>query len=245
MSRFREDRIFFLRRQEAGGRQCGFRGSDDRQKNVKVSEEMRKRKETDSESGYCRRFPMRPGKYYAGENRPVSVREIFPERGARETPVPSGVFGKKAAGTALRFHKSLPEYRETPLISLSHLSRELGVGGIYVRMRAAGSDSTPLKGLGGAYAMFRILCRRLGLDPEKADFGTFRRRRSGKRVSQITFATATDGNPGKGVSRAAKLFGCSTPGVYAEGFFSGAGTGDSESRPGGSGDYRRKTMTVR
>ncbi len=88
--------------------------------------------------------------------------------------------------------------------------------------------------------MFRILCRRLGLDPEKTDFGTFQEAEIRERVSQITFATATDGNHGKGVSWAAKLLRVQCQGVYAEGFFSGAGTGDSESRPGGSGDYRRK-----
>ena len=120
---------------------------------------------------------MRPGKYYAGENRPVSVREIFPERGAgrlRSRPE----FSAKTAETALRFHKSLPEYRETPLISLSHLSGELGVGGIYVKDESWRFGLNAFKGLGGAYAMFRILCRRLGLDPEKRTLELFRRRRS-------------------------------------------------------------------
>ena len=85
---------------------------------------------------------------------------------------------KKPAETALRFHKSLPEYRETPLISLSHLSRELGVGGIYVRMRAAGSDSTPLKGWAAHTLCFAFCAGVWGWILRKRTLELFRRRRS-------------------------------------------------------------------
>ena len=63
------------------------------------------------------------------------------------------------------------------------------------------------KGLGGTYAMFRILCRALGLDPEKADFSEFRKTEVREKTAKYTFVTATDGNHGKGVSWASELFG--------------------------------------
>ena len=170
---------------------------------------MRKEKRNRFGIGVLQKIPDEAGEVLCRREQTSLSAGDFSGARRRETPVPSGVFGKKAAETALRFHKSLPEYRETPLISLSHLSGELGVGGIYVKDESCRFGLNAFKGLGGAYAMFRILCRRLGLDPEKADFGTFQETEIRERVSQITFATATDGNHGKGVSWAAKLFGCS------------------------------------
>ena len=170
---------------------------------------MRKEKRNRFGIGVLQKIPDETGEVLCRREQTSLSAGDFSGARRRETPVPSGVFGKKAAETALRFHKSLPEYRETPLISLSHLSGELGVGGIYVKDESWRFGLNAFKGLGGAYAMFRILCRRLGLDPEKTDFGTFQEAEIRERVSQITFATATDGNHGKGVSWAAKLFGCS------------------------------------
>ncbi len=170
---------------------------------------MRKEKRNRFGIGVLQKIPDETGEVLCRREQTSLSAGDFSGARRRETPVQSGVFGKKAAETALRFHKSLPEYRETPLISLSHLSGELGVGGIYVKDESWRFGLNAFKGLGGAYAMFRILCRRLGLDPEKTDFGTFQEAEIRERVSQITFATATDGNHGKGVSWAAKLFGCS------------------------------------
>ena len=63
------------------------------------------------------------------------------------------------------------------------------------------------KGLGGTYAMFRILCRALGLDPGKVDFSEFQKADVREKTAKYTFVTATDGNHGKGVSWASRLFG--------------------------------------
>lgn len=56
--------------------------------------------------------------------------------------------------------------------------------------------------------MFRVLCDKLGLDPEKSDYNTFQREDVKRKTSEIAFVTATDGNHGKGVSWASGLFGC-------------------------------------
>ena len=58
----------------------------------------------------------------------------FPKRSGQ--PLCSAAcFGPEAAERARCFHRSFPEYRETPLISLSHLACELGVAAIHVKRR--------------------------------------------------------------------------------------------------------------
>ena len=113
-----------------------------------------------------------------------------------------------AAEEAGRFHRSLPGYRPTPLVSLPCLASKLGVRGIYVKDESARFGLKAFKGLGGAYAMYRILCEKLGLDPRKEDFASFQREEIREKAASFTFVTATDGNHGKGVSWAAGLFGC-------------------------------------
>ncbi len=62
---------------------------------------------------------------------------------------------EKAAKHAMRFHRSIPQYQETPLVSLKELSTRLGVKGIYVRNESLRFGLKAFKGLGGTYAMFR------------------------------------------------------------------------------------------
>ena len=117
-------------------------------------------------------------------------------------------FSEAAAQDALRFHRSLPMYRETPLVSLSCAAEQYGVAAICVKDESARFGLKAFKGLGGSYCMFRILCEKLGLDPATTDYGSFLREDLRRACASIEFATATDGNHGKGVSWAAKLFGC-------------------------------------
>ncbi len=128
-----------------------------------------------------------------------------------QEPVPgpdlSG-FSGQAAAEALRFHQSLPDYAETPLVSLGCLSAQAQVKAVFVKDESARFGLKAFKGLGGSYCMFRILCERLGLDPAESDYRTFLREDIRQACGGITFVTATDGNHGKGVSWAAKQFGC-------------------------------------
>ena len=82
------------------------------------------------------------------------------------------------------------------------------VRSVLVKDESARFGLNAFKGLGGSYCMFRVLCERFGLDPETADFSSFRGETIRKACAGIEFATATDGNHGKGVSWAAGLFGC-------------------------------------
>lgn len=62
---------------------------------------------------------------------------------------------EEAAKHAMRFHRSIPQYQETPLVSLKELSTRLGVKGIYVKNESLRFGLKAFKGLGGTYAMFR------------------------------------------------------------------------------------------
>ena len=117
-------------------------------------------------------------------------------------------YDEEAAQNALRFHRTLPAYQETPLVSLSCAAELYRVRSIFVKDESFRFGLNAFKGLGGSYSMFRILCDRLSLDPLSTGYTSFMNPELRERCSGIEFVTATDGNHGKGVSWAAKLFGC-------------------------------------
>ena len=126
-------------------------------------------------------------------------------------------FDETIAADTLRFHKSLPGYAPSPLISLSKHAAACGIKGIYCKDESHRFGLKAFKGLGGSYAMFRILCEKLGLDYRNADYHDFQKEEVRKLCSGFHFVTTTDGNHGKGVSWAAKLFGCSATVFMPEG----------------------------
>ena len=106
------------------------------------------------------------------------------------------------------FHEKMPGYEKTDLVSLSNLAAKLHVKGIYVKDESDRFSLKAFKGLGGSYAMFRILCEKLELDPENTSPRELIEKISDSKDEKIEFATCTDGNHGKGVSWAAGVFGC-------------------------------------
>ena len=119
-------------------------------------------------------------------------------------------FTQAAADDAMRFHRSLPGYSGSELVSLDAAAAKYGVRGIYVKDESSRFGLNAFKGLGGSYAVFRTLCDRLGMDPKTAVFSDFLADGVREKCREITFVTATDGNHGKGVAWAARLFGCSS-----------------------------------
>lgn len=120
----------------------------------------------------------------------------------------SDIFTQTEAREALRFHQSLPSYRITDLVSLTDTAKLYQVGAILVKDESSRFGLKAFKGLGGSYSMFRILCEKLSLDPRTTDYGAFLDEDIRQQCQQVEFVTATDGNHGKGISWAAKLFGC-------------------------------------
>lgn len=86
----------------------------------------------------------------------------------------------------LAFHTTLEDYKPTPLVELNNLAVKFGVKKIYVKDESFRFGLNAFKALGASYAMHRLLEQ----DP-----------------SIETFCTATDGNHGRAVAWAAKMFG--------------------------------------
>ena len=105
-------------------------------------------------------------------------------------------------------HASLKEYKETPLVSLPALAARLGVKGVYVKDESYRFGLKAFKGLGGVYALSRVVCKKLGLDIATTTFADLQKPEYKEQVQKLVFVTATDGNHGKGVAWAAKQLGC-------------------------------------
>jgi diaminopropionate ammonia-lyase len=128
------------------------------------------------------------------ENQRASLEEA---RAAVDRLLPSGISGEANA-----FHAQIPGYETTPLKSLSQLARRLGVGNIWVKDESARMGLNAFKALGGSFAIYRFICKKLDL-PALSFLGLMSddvRRRLGN----LTFTSATDGNHGKGLAWAAQ-----------------------------------------
>lgn len=103
-----------------------------------------------------------------------------------------------------RLHESLDVYTVTPLVELKNFAAAKKIRTLYVKDEATRFGLKAFKGLGGIWAIYKIISRELGLENPTLD-EIFSRRAE---LDKLTFITTTDGNHGKGVSWAAGLFGC-------------------------------------
>ncbi|GMO23959.1 MAG: diaminopropionate ammonia-lyase [Spirochaetaceae bacterium] len=104
---------------------------------------------------------------------------------------------------AHKFHSSFPQYKETPLVKLDALARQLGLGGLYLKDESWRFGLNAFKVLGGSYAIARYIAQKTGRDIGEFDYKTLISDELKKKLGDITFYTATDGNHGRGVAWAA------------------------------------------
>jgi diaminopropionate ammonia-lyase len=102
------------------------------------------------------------------------------------------------------FHTGFPEYHPTPLCSLTDLAEKLGVSGIYVKDESYRFGLNSFKVLGASFAIANCLAKRLQEELSSLNFSTLISEEMHKRLGEITFVTATDGNHGRGVAWTAK-----------------------------------------
>jgi diaminopropionate ammonia-lyase len=91
----------------------------------------------------------------------------------------------RASAGAREFHRSLPGYVSTPLVSLPRLATELGVKRVLVKDESSRLGLPAFKVLGASWACHQVLKRRPG----------------------VTLVTGTDGNHGRAVARMAAQLG--------------------------------------
>ena len=102
-----------------------------------------------------------------------------------------------------KFHRSFPQYQETPLVNLTHLAEYFGIKGIFIKDELFRFDLHAFKVLGGSYAIAKYIAEQLGKDISEIDYNTLVSDETKRKLGDITFYTATDGNHGRGVAWAA------------------------------------------
>ena len=110
------------------------------------------------------------------------------------------LFNVDVARRAMKFHRDIPGYRMTRLVALPHLASMLGIGGIYIKDEAQRLELNSFKVLGGSYAVSRYIQKKLGLTDEETTYDYLASEECHKRLGDITFAAATDGNHGRGIA---------------------------------------------
>ncbi len=126
---------------------------------------------------------------------------------SHETWQADNLFNVETARRARHFHRQLPSFRQTPLVSLSHLAHMMGVEGIYVKDESQRLELNSFKVMGGSFAIFRFLQKKLGLDDDKMTYRFLISKECHDMTGTLTFASATDGNHGKGIAWASRMLG--------------------------------------
>lgn len=109
-------------------------------------------------------------------------------------------FGMETAEKARCFHRSFPEYKETPLVELKALSKRLGVSSIRVKDESVRFGLNAFKVLGGSYALGSFIAKKLGVDLSELPYERLISPEVREKLGPITFVTATDGNHGRGIA---------------------------------------------
>lgn len=108
---------------------------------------------------------------------------------------------------AMEFHKSFPQYGETPLARLEHMAEYLGLSQVYIKDESYRFGLNAFKVLGGSFAMARYIAKQTGRDVSDLPYSVLASEKLRKEFGQATFFTATDGNHGRGVAWAANKLG--------------------------------------
>ena len=116
-------------------------------------------------------------------------------------------FGADVTARAVAFHEGLPTYAPTPLADLKGLAAVLGLGRLAVKDESGRFGLSSFKGLGASYAVACYLAQYLGLPAGAMTYENLTQPEQRDRLRKVTLVTATDGNHGRGIAWAAKIFG--------------------------------------
>ena len=129
----------------------------------------------------------------------------YPRQAKPDTDL--SAFSLEQARKARDFHASFDVYAQTPLTALPGLAKALGVESIHVKDESYRFGLNAFKVLGGSYALGRYIAKRLGEDIADLPASRILSDEVRKRLGEVTFVTATDGNHGRGVAWTANRLG--------------------------------------
>jgi threonine dehydratase len=113
---------------------------------------------------------------------------------SRRSPASAPDLASDLAGV---FHRKLPGYAPTSLISLQPLAEEIGVGAVHMKYEGGRLGLSSFKILGASWGSFRAVTQRYGL-PLDSDVDTVK---SALAAAPTPLLAATDGNHGIAVAR--------------------------------------------
>jgi diaminopropionate ammonia-lyase len=106
----------------------------------------------------------------------------------------------------LAFHQRLPGYAPTPLRDVPALAAATGVGRVLVKDESSRLGLPAFKILGASWATYRVLCDRMGGEPEWRTLDDLATEVAAE-LGPLRLVAATDGNHGRAVARMAHLLG--------------------------------------
>ena len=136
-----------------------------------------------------------------------SVKIIKNTMKCEEASSRESLFTEKEVSAVRRIHEMVKGYAQTDLVSLSSLAAAWGVKAVLVKDESTRFGLKAFKGLGGIYAMIRMICRELSLAITEISWEDLFKEPFAGKIRRMTFITTTDGNHGKGVSWAASVLG--------------------------------------
>jgi len=117
------------------------------------------------------------------------------------------VFPPGMSRLARSFHRQIPGYKMSPLKSLANLANMMNVGGIWEKDESVRLTLNSFKVLGGSFAIYQFIKRRLGMEGVEIPFAELTSEETRRKLGDLTFAAATDGNHGRGIAWSAKAMG--------------------------------------
>ncbi|ALS01132.1 diaminopropionate ammonia-lyase [Enterococcus silesiacus] len=117
------------------------------------------------------------------------------------------LMSKEAIEKALAFHRSFPQYNQTPLAELKNMAEHLGLKDFFVKDESYRFGLNAFKVLGGSFAMANYIAEKIGKDVADLTYDVLTSDTLRNEFGQATFFTATDGNHGRGVAWAANKLG--------------------------------------
>lgn len=117
------------------------------------------------------------------------------------------LMSKEAIEKALAFHRSFPQYSQTPLAELKNMANYLGIKDFFVKDESYRFGLNAFKVLGGSFAMANYIAEKIGKNVSDLTYDVLISDQLKQDFGQATFFTATDGNHGRGVAWAANKLG--------------------------------------
>ena len=106
----------------------------------------------------------------------------------------------------LAFHRSLPQYGPTPVVSLPDLAAELSVAAVVVKNEELRLGVPSFKLLGSSWAVHELMRRRMARPA--GELLALADMRALARASRATLCTASDGNYGRSIAALAQMLEC-------------------------------------